>query len=350
MTLRHPTLGVAASLLLLTGCPGAGTNLGGAPRPSSEVPSRSPSALEGGRSLAAWVGGRRGDAEGVGSAAALDGPGGVEFGPAGQLYVAEAGANRIRRIMPDGRTTVVGGPLATVPDGPLKRPLGVAVRQDGVVIVADTGNHRIVALGPDGTITRLAGDKDRGLVDGAAHTARFHAPFAVALTALEEVIVADFGNHRLRLLERTGQVTSIAGSEAGYVDGAVTEARFNGPADVAVDAAGHAIVADLQNHAIRIVDLVDGQVRTLAGAAGGGDQDGNGKLARFRHPSGVAIDRAGFIYVADAGNAAIKRVSPSGETVTVARLPGGTPTDVAVGTDGTLYVTDTSEHLVLRSR
>lgn len=346
-----PRVSLMTLALLLGGCPGTGTNVESSPQPSPLSGRKPPSTTAESRLLAPMVGGGRGDSEGVGTAAALNGPNGLAIGPDGQLYIAEAGANRIQRVMPDGTTSTVSGQGDALGSADhLKQPYGLLIRRDGSLVVADTGNHRIVELVAGGAIVTMAGDGIPGSANGIAKTAQFKNPFAVALTALDEIVVADTGNNLIRLIDRSARVFTIAGGDAGYADGEVGKAQFNGPADVAVNEVGHVIVADLRNHAIRVIDPVEGRVHTLAGAAEPGNQDGAAAVARFRHPSGLDIDKAGYIYVADTGNSAIRRIAPDGQTITLARLQGLAPSDVAIGTDGTIYVTDAASNQVLRSR
>ena len=349
-SLTLPIVVSGAVATALAGCPGTGSNL----VPQRAVSSKTASLPTTSQVLTLFAGGTMGSVDGLGAAAKFDGPNGLDIDVLGRLIVAEAGGNRIRRIEPNGQTSVVAGGKRGWRDGKKSEaqfngPYGVAARRDGIVLVADTGNHRIRAIASDGTVTTLAGDGTPGADDGEGTHARFRSPFAIAVTALDEVIVADTGNHRLRLIDRDGKVSTLAGDTAGYEDGSLGAARFNGPADVAIDRFGHIYVADLRNNVVRLVKAQDGTVETLAGAAQEGDVDGERSNARFRLPSGLAVDLSGNVYVADAGNAAVKRIAANGRVSTVARAERTAPTDIVATADGRLYVTDTGGQRILRS-
>lgn len=345
---------MAASVAATQSCVGVGSNA--APTPLGATPAtRAPSTQPGERTFAIILGGPRSATAGSSPVPPLDGPNGIDADGNGRLVFAESTGHRIRRLEADGTITAFGSGTAGWRDGTtaearFDRPYGVAVRRDASIVVADTGNHRIRLITSTGMVTTLAGNGAPGSADGDGTHASFHSPFSVAVTALDEVVVADTGNHRLRLIDRGGKVSTLAGSSVGFADGELSRAAFNGPTDVAVDRFGRIYVADIRNHSVRLVDVVNGKVLTLAGAPDAGDEDGEPSKARFRLPSGLAVDGLGNVYVADTGNSAVKRVDPTGRTETVARTPGLGPSDVAVGADGALYVTDTAGHAVLRSR
>jgi sugar lactone lactonase YvrE len=157
---------------------------------------------------------------------------------------------------------------------------------------------------------------------GAA--ARFNAPDGVALDTAGNVYVADANNHTIRKVTAAGVVTTLAGTAglSGSTDGTGAAAHFSFPSGVAIDSAGSLYVADFGNHTIRKV-TADGVVTTLAGTAGlSGSADGTGAAARFNGPDGVSVDGAGHIYVADVFNSTIRKVTPTGTTSTVAGVAG----------------------------
>lgn len=221
-------------------------------------------------------------------------------------------------------------------------PFGVAVGSDGTVYVADAGAApRIRAISPDGLVSTLAGG-DAGFADGFGNAARFSTLSGLALDAHGTLYVADTGNNRIRRVTRDGQVATLAGDGvAGYRDGAASQARFNGPIGVAVDAGGRVIVADTYNDRIRAI-RPDGTVITLAGSADSGAADGVESMARFDTPCGVAVDAAGTIYVADTGNGLVREISPLGIVTTPGPPLDGLfrPIGIAAGPDRALYVTD----------
>ena len=156
------------------------------------------------------------------------------------------------------------------------------------------------------TLAGLAGSQ--GSTDGTGAAARFINPSSVAVDAAGTVYVADQSNHTIRRITAAGVVSTLAGlaGSQGSADGTGAAARFYYPGGVAVDAAGTVYVADQNNHTVRRITAA-GAVSTLAGLAGSqGSADGTGAAARFRTPSGVAVDAAGAVYVADQNNHTIR--------------------------------------------
>ena len=166
----------------------------------------------------------------------------------------------------------------------------------------------------------VAGDGSTGMQDGSA--ARFADPFGVALDRAGNLYVSDAGdNNRIRKISPDGTVSTLAGGAEGYADGSGAAASFHTPSGLALDAAGNLYVADTGNNAIRKVSP-QGVVSTVAGGAGAGERDGVGAAARFNGPVGVAVDTAGNVLVADTYNDRIRRITPDG---TVSTLAGGAP-------------------------
>src|SRR5476649_2741749 len=215
------------------------------------------------------------------------------------------------------------------------------------------------AVSPATRVTTLAGDGSRGLRDGAAAQARYVDPFGVALDRAGNVYLSDAGdNNRIRKINSDGVASTLAGSTEGYADGAGAAAQFNTPSGVAIDSAGNLYVADTGNNAIRKL-TPEGVVSTLAGDGVAGFRDGKGAAARFNGPLGVAVDRAGVVYVADSYNDRIRRIAPDGTVTTLAG--GGGPDDIdgpalqarfdtpcalAVAADGTLLIADTRNNAI----
>ncbi|MGQ0733656.1 MAG: gluconolaconase, partial [Acidobacteriota bacterium] len=164
----------------------------------------------------------------------------------------------------------------------------------------------------------VAGDGVAGVRDGYAHQARFSDPFGVAVSADGIVYLADAGEaHRIRRIAPDGRVSTLAGSTRGMSDGVGAAARFDTPSGIAIDAAGTLYVADTGNHAIRRI-TPDGIVTTLAGDGIAGHRDGPAAQARFHGPIGVAVDRTGRVVVADTYNDRIRAIAPDGTVTTVA--------------------------------
>ena len=239
-------------------------------------------------------------------------------------------------------SVVAGDGVADVRDGPSSRarfsdPFGVAAGPDGSIYVADAGRaQRVRRIAPDGTVTTIAGGEP-GFRDGPASTARFDTPSGLALDASGGLLVADTGNNAIRRIAPDGTVTTVAGDGiAGYVDGPARQARFRGPTGLAVDARGRIIVADTYNDCIRAIEA-DGTVSTIAGNETPGLVNGPTGTSAFDTPSGVAVDPALNIYVADFGNVSIRKISPDGIVSSIPNDGLLRPVSVAIASDGVLY-------------
>ena len=194
-------------------------------------------------------------------------------------------------------------------------PNTLAVDAAGNVYVADGNNNRIRKITPAGMVSTLAGD---------GYTSTLYQPLGVAVDAAGTVYVADTYNSRICKVT-SGVMTVLAGSatggtgSAGFADGVGTAAKFNAPNGVVVDASGNVYVTDAQNYLIRKITS-GGSVSTLAGSTQG-YADGTGAVARFESLSGPCIDAAGNIYVADIGSDRIRKITPGGIVSTVAGGP-----------------------------
>lgn len=164
-------------------------------------------------------------------------------------------------------------------------------------------------------VTTIAGST-QGFLDGTGNTAKFNLPTGVAIDNVGNIYVADNENHKIRKITAEGVVTTFAGSTQGFADGQGTMAQFNTPRGIAVDLQGNVYVADGNNHKIRKITPA-GSVTTVAGTTQG-FANGNVSIAKFFVPYGVATDNTGAIYVADSANHKIRKISPSGEVTTLA--------------------------------
>ena len=193
-----------------------------------------------------------------------------------------------------------------------RNPWGVAVESDGDIVVADSSNDTIRKVLPSGTVFTAAGQAGSiGSVDGYGNNAQFNNPSAVAEDASGNLFISDSGNHVIRKITPSRVVSTFAGSagNAGSVDGNGESARFWNPQGVAVDSVGNVYVADTGNNTIRKITPM-GQVSTIAGLPGpGGFADGPGAQARFNGPAGIAVTKDGTIYVADTNNHVIRKVA-----------------------------------------
>jgi sugar lactone lactonase YvrE len=304
-----------------------------------------------------------GSADGTGTAATFLSPLGIALGPDGFLYVAEGGNHRIRKISPAGVVTTLAGGALGYADGTgssasFNGPGGVAVDSSGTVYVADTWNNRIRKVTPAGVVTTLAGSGTAAFADGTGTAASFFRPNGVAVDGSGNLVVADGSNCRIRRVTPAGVVTTIAGSGVfGYADGAAAAAAFNVPYGVAVDASGNVFVADTGNNRIRKVTPA-GAVTTLAGSGFQGTTDGPGSTATINYPRAVAVDGSGNVWVVD-DTSLVRKVTPAGVVSTFAGTGamGGadgtgtaaafsTPWGIAVDGAGNLYVADTTNNRI----
>lgn len=182
------------------------------------------------------------------------------------------------------------------------RPRGLLALDDGRLVLSDLDHHTLRVLNPtSGQITLLAGKNDSpGLANGTGAAARFSRPYGVARATNGDLLVADTNNHSIRRVTLAGVVTTVAGTGvAGYLDGSSSVARFNTPQAVATDAAGSIYVSDNGNHRIRKIDKV-GNVSTIAGDGKAGFKDGQGVACEFFGQEGMAITPDGSaLIVAD---------------------------------------------------
>ncbi len=301
------------------------------------------------------AGSTQGSADGTGTGAQFSFPAGIAMDGQGTLYVADSQNHKIRKITPSGEVSTLAGSTLGFADGSgtsaqFDNPTGVAVDAQGTVYVADSGNNRIRKITPNGEVSSMAGSS-QGFADGTGTNAQFYSPTGVSVDAQGTVYVADSGNNRIRKITPSGEVSTLAGSSQGFADGTGTGAQFYSPYGVAVDAQGTVYVADSGNHRIRKI-TPSGEVSTLAGSSQG-FADGTGTGAQFLNPYGVSVDALGTVYVADTFNHKIRKITPNGEVSTLAGSDQGSadgagtgaqfsfPAGIAMDGQGTLYVADT---------
>ena len=245
----------------------------------------------------------------------------------GNVYVADTENHLIKKITSDGEISTLAGSTygyknATGKAARFSDPMGVAVDSSSNVYVADTGNNRIRKITPEGKVTLFAGSS-RGSDDGTGINAQFNNPTGVAVDLSDNVYVADTYNQSIRKITPGrevstfaggtrvyypgGEVNTLAGGTQGYYDGTGILTQFNNPTGVAVDSSSNIYVADTHNHRIREITS-EGVVTTLAGSGTRGHQDATGTVAQFRYPYGVAVDSSSNVYVADLGNHSIRKI------------------------------------------
>jgi trimeric autotransporter adhesin len=312
---------------------------------------------------------------GAATDASLLGPRGVALDASGNLYVADSGTGRVRRIGSDGLIATVAGngtagfssTIATAASSPLNTPSGVAAGLAGSVLIADTANQRIRRVSSAGTIATLVGTGTAGYgPDGVAPELEpLNGPRGVCVDAAGTPYAVDTGNHRILRVPSSGTVAIVAGT-GGFGDGgdggAATSTPMNEPAACAFDGQGNLYIADTGNHRVRKVDG-NGIVTTVAGTgtAGFSGDEGLAAQALLHSPLGVAAGSDGTVYIADTGNNRIRAVTADklihtiagqdwsgfagdGDVATLARLSA--PAGVAAAADGSVYAADTGNNRI----
>ncbi len=262
---------------------------------------------------------------GAATAAQLHLPGAVAVDSSGNVYVADQLNDRIRKITPSGIITTFagnGGATYAGDGGPataasLFRPCGVAVDTFGNVYIADQYNHRIRKVNTSGVISTIAGHSGGSFGgDGYPATAAYlYYPEGVAVDRYGNVYIADSYNNRIRKVNTSGIISTVAGNgTSGFSGdtGAATAAKLNLPYSVTVDGSGVMYIADEFNHRIRKVNA-SGIITTFAGTGTGaysGDA-GVATVARLDYPTGVSVDQFGNVFIADLGNNRVRKIGPA---------------------------------------
>ena len=316
---------------------------------------------------------------GLATSASLYYPFGVAVDAAGNLYIADESNHLIRKVTPAGIiSTVAGngfggfsGDGGAATSARLGLPTGVTVDAAGNLYIADESNQRIRKVTPAGVISTVAGNGVAGFGGdgGLATSASLYGPFSVSVDAAGNLYIADYFNQRIRKVTPAGVISTVAGNGiAGFSGdgGLATSAVLQNPYGVSVDAAGNLYIADYDNQRIRKVTPA-GVISTVAGngIAGFGGDGGLATSASLYYPSGVSVDAAGNLYIADRHDQRIRKVTPAGVISTVAGSgvagfggDGGLatsaslyyPSGVSVDAAGNLYIGDQSNQRIRRVR
>ena len=327
---------------------------------------------------------------GAATAARLFGPRGVALDGSGNLYIADTGNNRIRKVdATTGNISTIAGSGATGFSGDggaataarLFGPRGVALDGSGNLYIADTFNNRIRKVDAStGDISTVAGSGAPGFGisgdGGAATAARLVRPAGVAVDGVGNLYIADGWNNSIRKVEAsTGDISTVAGTgTSGFSGdgGAATAAKLGRPAGVAVDGVGNLYIADAYNDRIRKVDASTGNISTVAGSGTSGFSGDScaAASAQLYFPAGVAVDGVGNLYIADTFNNRIRKVDASTGNISTVAGSGATgfgsgsfsgdggaatsatlvPNDVAVDSAGNLYIAASGSHRIRRTR
>ena len=318
---------------------------------------------------------------GLATRARLAGPSGIAVSPDGTLYIVDTDNRRIRKLTPFGSewriTTIAGtGHRGSSGDGgpalhaDFVRPVAIALDTEGNLYIADTGGHKIRKIDTSGIITTVAGNGHCCFTgDGQqAMNAEFTPPYGISAGPSGHVYIVDRDNHRIRRVDITNAViTTVAGNGSrGYRGdgGEASKASLSDPMSVAIGKDGSVFIADYGNHRIRKVDGETKMITTVAGSIDGGFEGDGGKAtrAKLHFPAGAAIDSEGNLYISDTGNQRVRMVEhDTGIITTIAGTgnygfsgDGGPateadlahPTSLGFDQDGNLYIADTDNHRV----
>ncbi len=287
-----------------------------------------------------------GAANGTGTNAVFNDPAAIVADANGNFFVADSQNHAVRKITTNGLVTTLAGQLGVsgsangVGTGAqFNAPSGLAFDQSGNLLVSDTGNSTIRKITPGGAVSTFAGIVGQsGFADGAAGRAQFNSPLGIAVAPNGAVFVADGGNHCIRQLFG-GIVSTFAGSPQnwGCANGQGTNAQFNGPVGLAFDSRTNLFVSDANNDTIRKISP-DGTVAVFAGATGvDGATDGDLDTARFRSPAELVFDKKGNLFVADSFNQTIRKISTNGIVSTVSGVAGQSGTNSGVNGTGRFF-------------
>ena len=256
-------------------------------------------------------------------------PSALKIDDDGNLYLLEKGISHIQKILPSGSEAIIlAGNYAGFPGysngadtaAQFFNPAGMAVTASGTLYIADTYNNCIRQVTSAGMVSTVAGNQGLGgsFENGVATQAIFNLPGGIAVDAAGNLYVSDTGNDVIRKISPNGMVTLLAGSgKKGSADGQGGAASFNSPLDIIVDASGNLYVADSGNDKIRKISPA-GLVTTYAGTGTAGADNGDVASATFNIPASIAFDAGGNLFVADEGNSLIRKITPSGVVSTLA--------------------------------
>ena len=302
--------------------------------------------------------------------AQLNSPGRVEVDSSGNVYISDTANNRVRKVAPDGTITTVagGGALAPSPTGDngpavnalLNQPRAIIFDPAGDLYIADSGNNRVRKVATDGIITTIAGNGTLGNAGdgGPATNAQLNNPDGLALDPVGNLYIADAYNFKIRRVDPSGVITTYAGTGtpgSSGDGGPAAGATLRQPYALAEDTAGNLYISDVASNRIRRIDKSTGIITTFAGTIlpGFAGDGGPATSAQLNGPTGMGFDSAGNLYFADLNNHRVRKIDTSGTISTVAGNGSdtytddgddslnagiGTPIDVGIDAGGLMYV------------
>lgn len=277
--------------------------------------------------------GQVGAADGMGSVARFGRPMGLTVDSAGTVFVGDAGNHTLRKITPSGlvstvagKTGLYGGLDGTGEEARFVELSALIADPTGNVLATDSVEGTIRKITPAGVVTTLVGTgRDNALesIDGPDSAAQLAPLLGLAIAPNRDVFIADNFHSVIRKVPAGGKILTFAGGmdERGLVDGPGADARFTTPEAVAVAADGTVFVADTGNDCVRKITPA-GIVSTLTDLTGDYNiLDGIGDSPAFRHPTGIAVDAAGTLYLSDSGNYIVRKITAAGVVSTLAGRP-----------------------------
>lgn len=312
---------------------------------------------------------------GAATKATFASPSAVAYDSKGDLFIADTNNNVVREVSPSGVVTTIAGDGqqgysgdgGAATSAELNTPTGIALDSNGNLYIADSGNNRIREVS-NGNISTVAGNGTAGYSGdgGPATSAELDMPSAVAVDSYGNLYIADTDNQRIREVASGTISTAVGDGEQGFSGdgGPATNAALDTPTGVAVDASGNLYIADSHNNRIR--EASNGTITTVAGsgpaglAAGYSGDGGSATAAELAKPTGVAIDAAGNIYIADTNNNRLREVGNGGiSTVAGTGVQGyggdggaatsavlNHPSDVAINSTGDAVIADAQNERV----